>query len=111
MHTPGPWHGDIDQDGQWSVAYYPKETGGCLPILKTCKEPKKADKFLILAAPQLLEALEKITSYADDLEKAKQSLEVYSRSHKSIFHGHHVLLGAILEAMRKFAALTEGTNA
>lgn len=65
-HTPGPWYWDFDRDGLASLR---SDHGDDGPIMIDVDcYPDVADRALIAAAPDLLEALETITAlYADEM--------------------------------------------
>lgn len=60
-HTPGPWRAVDTRDGggQWGAVY---AGPNCI-----CGGMREADARLIAAAPELLAALERLTSYAADI--------------------------------------------
>ena len=69
-HTPGPWKWSVESvDPEWAivtaaggniVANVNSETGPDIPPLVSTKMPQMANAALIAAAPELLEALERI---------------------------------------------------
>lgn len=72
-HTPGPWRvGDAG-----GTVFGPKGTGSFPEVVATVMTThgrKKANARLIAAAPDLLEALEKITQHAFDDDTSVQDI-------------------------------------
>lgn len=58
-HTPGPWFAEEDEEGNWRVA---DEDGAWVARSLSWAREEEADAYLIAAAPDLLEALERMVS-------------------------------------------------
>ena len=55
-HTPGPWH-VTENDGEYSINW-----PDCVGIKPFKDERRKANAYLIAAAPEMLEALKQVVS-------------------------------------------------
>lgn len=68
-HTPGPWRYEAGRDGR--PPYVIRRTEGGFVVVGMTADRQEADARLIAAAPELLEALQKLL----DLQVAKKELE------------------------------------
>lgn len=66
-HTPGRWYWDFDRDGNWSLRSDSADAG----IMDQRNCPLIEDRILIESAPDLLEALDRLTKWAEVMAEAQ----------------------------------------
>lgn len=90
-HTPGPWTKDEHSD--WIDG--PPEFRGPVAYESPCRE---ADQRLVLAAPELLDALQTLWGYVEDLRKSnpgylgKLTLQDYARFNRAMILAPHAII-------------------